>query len=186
MWGSMPYVNKDQLHQILSDLPECHMDGRSGRPAPVPTAARVAIARVNLDHLKEDFSKNDLAKVRSKYRRLPDLYWKDEVEAIITPERFDKLDREVAQQSSRSQRPKLWELCSGSSALSARAKKTGVPHLPPVDYRYGWNTQRRRDQTLILYGILIIGVSCVHAAPKLRFVGEHDSQHEPGSSETPS
>ena len=31
-----------------------------------------------------------------------------------------------------------WELCSGSSVLSAAAKRTDVSHLPPVDYRYGW------------------------------------------------
>ena len=73
MWGNMPYVSKDKLHQILSDLPAGHLGGRSGRPAPVPTAARVAIARVNLDHVKAEFPKEELSKVRSKYKNLPDV-----------------------------------------------------------------------------------------------------------------
>ena len=52
MWGNMPYIKKDELQLILSDLPEYHVAGRSGRPVPLPTAARVAYARVDLDHLK--------------------------------------------------------------------------------------------------------------------------------------
>ena len=47
-------------------------------------------------------------KVRLKYRSLPDLYWQDDVEAIITPERFDGLDHRVVQQPSESQHAKLW------------------------------------------------------------------------------
>jgi hypothetical protein len=119
----MPYVTKDELWKILSDLPEYHLCGRSGRPATVPTAARVAFARVDLNHLKGEMLKEDLAKTRSKYRCLPDLYWQDHVEAIITPDRFDGLDQRIVQQPSKSQFPKLWELCSGSGALSARARE---------------------------------------------------------------
>jgi HlyD family type I secretion membrane fusion protein len=44
--------------------------------------------------------KEDLAKTRSKYRSLPDLYWQDNVEAIITPDRFDGLDQQVVQRPS--------------------------------------------------------------------------------------
>ena len=171
MWGSMPYIKKDHLQQIVSDLPECHAKGRSGKPAPTPTAARVAYAGVVLDHLKEVISKEDLARIRSKYRSLPDLYWQDKQEAFITPERFDELDQQVVQQPSKSRLAKVWELCSGSSALSARARATRVSHLPPVDLRYGWYTQRRTDQTLILYGILVVGVFCVFAAPNCALWG---------------
>ena len=35
----------------------------------------------------------------------------------------------------------------------------------------GWYTHRRRDQTLILYGILVIGVLCIHAAPNCALWG---------------
>ena len=56
----MPYIKKDELQMILSDLPEYHSVGRSWRPATVPTAARVADAHVDLDHLKGDIPKEDL------------------------------------------------------------------------------------------------------------------------------
>ena len=171
VWGNMPYISKDKLHQILSDLPECHEGGRSGRPALVPMAARVAYAHVDLDHLKGAVPKAELAKVRAKYRNLPDLYWQDSAEAIITPDRFDGLSQQVVQQPSNTQLAKLWELCSGAGALSARAREKRVPHLPPVDLRYGWYTHRRRDQTLILYGVLVVGVHCIFAAPNCALWG---------------
>ena len=62
MWGTMPYIKKDELQLILSDLPEYHLVGRSGRLATVPTAARVAYAHVDLDHLKGDIPRRILKK----------------------------------------------------------------------------------------------------------------------------
>ena len=171
MWGSMPYITKDELCLILSDLPEYHVVGRSGRPATVPTAARVAYAHVDLNHLTECMPKEDQRKIKKKYRSLPDLYYQDNVGAMITPERFDGLNKEVIQQPSKSQCAKLWEICSGSSSLSARARQKRVPHLPPIDLRYGWYTHRRLDQTLMLYGVLVVGVHCVHAAPNCALWG---------------
>ena len=73
LWGNMPYISKDQLHQILTDLPPCHEVGRSGRPAQSPTAARVANVSVNLDHLKAYAGSAEISHIRSKYRNLPDL-----------------------------------------------------------------------------------------------------------------
>ena len=105
MWGNMPYIKKHELQMILSDLPEYHSVGRSWRPATVPTAAMVYV-HVDLDHLKGDIPKEDLGKIRSKYRNLPDLYWQDGVEAIITPERFAGVDLKVVQQPSKSQHAK--------------------------------------------------------------------------------
>ena len=67
MWGNVPYIKKDELQMILPDLPEYHLVGRSWRLATVPTAARVAYAHVDLDHLKGDIPKEDLGKIRSKY-----------------------------------------------------------------------------------------------------------------------
>ena len=68
MWDNMPYVKKDKLHQILSDLPEHHEIGRNGRPAQIPKAARVARTAVDLDHLKDSVSQEDLAKIKEKYK----------------------------------------------------------------------------------------------------------------------
>ena len=46
-----------------------------------------------------------------------------------------------------------------------------MAHLPPVDLRYGWHTHRRANQESILYGILIVGVLCVTAAPNCALWG---------------
>ena len=68
-------------------------------------------------------------------------------------------------QPGNSNSAELWEVCSGSGALSAEARAQHVPHLPPVDLRYGWFTAREFDQTLILHGLLVTGVLCLFAAP---------------------
>ena len=67
MCGNMTYIKKGELQLMYSDLPEYHLVGRSGRPATVSTAARVAYAHVNLDHLKGDIPMEDLSKIESKY-----------------------------------------------------------------------------------------------------------------------
>ena len=46
-----------------------------------------------------------------------------------------------------------------------------MAHFSPVDLRYGWHTHRRADQELILYGILVVGVHCVMAAPNCALWG---------------
>ena len=136
MWGSMPYIHKNELHQVLLDLPPCREPGRSGRPTEQPTAARVALS-VDLQHLEGHVDKGDIARAKSKYINLPDLYWENNIDAVITPERFDELGLQVVQQKSKAQHPKLWEICSCSGALSRRARVKRVPHLPPIDMRYG-------------------------------------------------
>ena len=88
--------------------------------------------KVDLEHLKGEVPKEDLSRIRSKYRSLPDLYWQDNVDAVITPDRFDSIDEYVVQKPGKSQLAVLWELCSGSGALSARARDQGVSHLPMV------------------------------------------------------
>ena len=167
----MLYITKDELRLILSDLPAYHVVGRSGRSATVPTAARVAYAHVDLGHLRGDILREDRHKIKLKYKNQPDLYYQDEVGAVVTPDRFDGLDVKVVQQPSKSQHAKLWELYSGSNSLSARARHKRIPQLLPIDLRYGWYTPRRRDQTLILYGILVIGVFCIHARQIVRCGG---------------
>ena len=61
-WGSMPYISKNELNQLLLDLPEYQELGRTGRPAQVPKAARVACAvrRVDLEHMKGEAPKGDI------------------------------------------------------------------------------------------------------------------------------
>ena len=137
MWHTLPYISKDDLHQILMDLPAADMKGRSGEPASAPTAARVARACVDLDHVKGILTKEEIVKIRAKYRALPDLYWKEVKEDVVTPARFADLGGKVVQQPKQAQLAKLWELCAGSAALPVRARERRMAHLPPVDLRYG-------------------------------------------------
>ena len=37
--GSMPYISKNELHRLITDLPEYNERGRSGKPAQQPAAA---------------------------------------------------------------------------------------------------------------------------------------------------
>ena len=54
-----------------------------------------------------------------------------------------------------------------------------MAHLPPVDLRYGWFTHRHLDQELILYGILVVGVQCVTAAPNCALWGTMTANLDP-------
>ena len=44
----------------------------------------------------------------------------------------------------------VWEIFSGSSSLSAHAKKGEWRHLFPLDYRYGWDLSNPDHQVLAL------------------------------------
>ena len=186
MWGSMPWVTKDELNQLLSDLPDHSVPGRSGKPAAQPTVARVALANTpDLSHMVDHFPKEDVLRMRSKYRNLPDRYYNGDKEKFITPARFDEKEpqsstADVAGSShcgdvtrSSRQRPAiaLWELCAGSSVLSAMAKKRGELHLPPIDMRFQWYTGRRFDQVLVLWGILFYSIKCLFASPNCALWG---------------
>ena len=63
MWSNMPYITKDELRLILSDLPEYHVVGRSWKQATEPTTARVAYAHVDLDHLRDNILREDRDKI---------------------------------------------------------------------------------------------------------------------------
>ena len=85
MWNTLPYILKNDLHQILIDLPPADHLGRSGGPAPSPMAARVASAQVDPEHVRGLLGRDEIVKLRAKYRALPDLYWADHSETVITP-----------------------------------------------------------------------------------------------------
>ena len=77
--------------------------------------------------------RSEVARIKGKYRDLPDLYWHNNTAASITPEKY-----EATVVSQDEPGITLWELCSGSGALSAEARERRVSHLPPVDMRYQW------------------------------------------------
>ena len=96
-WESLLYVLKDDLNLVLNDLPDTEVVGRSGQPADPPTAARVCrtscspqLLRAQLKHLDGDYTKKQIQNIRSKYRHLPDRYYEDDAEKVITPAKFGK------------------------------------------------------------------------------------------------
>ena len=173
----MPYITKNELNQLITDLPAHHEIGRTGKPAQPPKSARVArVQKENLEHLRANMSNEDISRIRSKYRNLPDTYWQGDAEAVIIPERVERMGFKAVHSQMPSKLAQLWELCSGSGALSARARESKTTHLPPIDLRYGWYTGRRPDQTLIVHALLQVGVMCLFAAPNCA-LGEHDARH---------
>ena len=97
VWGHLPYITKDDLHVILSDLPEAEVPGRAGTMGGQPTAARDSRAssqqeliREQLQHLTETHTKYERNKIAYKYRHLPDVYYKDQRDQIVTPEKFEE------------------------------------------------------------------------------------------------
>ena len=142
MWGSLPYISKDDLHKVIADLPDHSAPGRNGLTAQVPTAACVrrntvsmSETRSHLKHLLTDMSKPQFNNVCSKYKKLPDVYYGGDVAQVVGP---DKLEEHLSGDRSAST-VKLWEWYSGSANLSKNAKDSVIPHHPPIDYRYGWN-----------------------------------------------
>ena len=94
-WGYLPYIQKDELNHILQYLPDIDVPGRTGHMVEPPTAARVSItlvdqkmAKEHLNHLSDVHDKNTVRNIQSKSRNLPDLYYADRQEGIITPDKF--------------------------------------------------------------------------------------------------
>ena len=67
----------------------------------------------------------------------------------------------------------MWEFCSGTSSLSAKGRQQAVPHLPPIDFRYGWYLGRREDQLLSLWALIFVGVETLFASPNCAPWGNH-------------
>ena len=98
MWGSMPYMSKSDLQRVLEDLPEATELGRTGEVIENPTAARVcrqectsSSIHQQLKHLEPDIGKNELNKIRSKYRNLPDNYYGGDSTKYLSPENYPGL-----------------------------------------------------------------------------------------------
>ena len=97
----------------------------------------------------------------SKYGSLPDVYYGGDVAQVVGP---DKLEEHLSGDKSAST-VELWEWYSGSANLSKNAKKSVIPHHPPIDYRYGWNLSKGEHQLLLLKSLLKQGTDCLFASP---------------------
>ena len=101
--------------------------------------------RKPLEHL-QDKSWERITKLAGKYKSMPNVYG-------------ESLDPDAALQHVLGHPEKeymIWEIFAGSGTLSARSREQMVEHLPPVDYRWGWDVGRFKDQVIMLL-ILILG-----------------------------
>ena len=94
------------------------------------TLAPTKEIRHSLAHLCPDMDRKATNTLTSKYRCLPEEYYKGD--PAISPGRLGAWFAAHAGDNQRGVR--IWELCSGSSILSARARQRNISHLPPVDY----------------------------------------------------
>ena len=78
------------------------------------------------------------------------------------PSNFEDIVKAKAKNGVES---KFWEWCSGSSTLSARARTREISHLPPIDYRYGWNMSRPEQQKTLMSGLIAARVTTLFVAP---------------------
>ena len=86
----------------------------------------------------------------------------------IDPIRPDQLGVSTVMQSlglARGVPAQLWEWMSGSATLSSHARRQQLPHLPPLDHRYGYHLARIPVQMNVLYTLLMYGTQCVFASP---------------------
>ena len=74
----------------------------------------------------------------------------------------------------------LWELCSGSSVLSAATRERGITHLPPINFRYGWSLGRAFDQVIVMWCLLQIGVGTFFMSPQCSPWGANSRGCPPG------
>ena len=105
--------------------------------------------------------------IKSKYANLPDRYYGGDSASYITPARFPEI------QIRKDTEFVVWEWCAGSASVSAAAKEKEVPHLPPVDFRYGWDIGREADQVTLLIGLLENIVRELFASPNCAPWGNH-------------
>ena len=174
MWGILPYITKDELHQVIHDLPHESVAGRSGQASQEPTVSRCSRnvvgqsqIREQLKHLNDDMSKKDVSNVSSKYKNMPDAYYGGVSNDFVTPQNLDEyLDStERARRLGDEDNVRVWELYSGTSAFSNHLKEKKDRHLPPIDYRYGWNLSKYGDQMQVLKTQLEVGVDTLFASP---------------------
>ena len=73
----------------------------------------------------------------------------------------------------------LWECCAGSGKLSAWCKKEAVTHLPPIDFRWGFDMRILRHQIPILYAFLVYGCEMFFVSPNCTPWGNNARQWTP-------
>ena len=185
----LPYLTGDQIKILFEHLPDPSVPGRSGRHAGCAVAASSVVWRPRAcpavvtqrseptrSHVEATQQpglraaleqvvthKGDLRKMLRKYRSVPDLYYQGA--APIGPGQLgqkivlERLGHKTGAPAT------CWELCAGSGALSTLARKSSVSHLPPIDYRWGFNLSRGTRQLTTPFVFLTVGVRTLFLSP---------------------
>ncbi|CAL1138133.1 unnamed protein product [Cladocopium goreaui] len=97
---------------------------------------------------KEDILPNDMdqAKLRKRYRAIPEEYYSKSGLRPITPNNFQKW---FSRAKGRGLKWHFWEVCSGSGRLSLTLLLAGLVIGFPVDARYGWNLRNSDHQHML-------------------------------------
>ena len=133
-------------------------------PQPVATGkveSRQSIRR-RLSHVR-GLSKKEKEKWVDKYKCMPD-YYMDGKDGVCPEDLVDN-DKMSTYGYTRGQPVGLWEFFAGSGKLSALGRAREVPHLPPVDYRWGYDVRTLKHQLYILYAYLVYGCWVLFASP---------------------
>ena len=88
----------------------------------------------------------DQAKLRKRYRAIPEEYYTKSGLRPITPNNFQKW---FSRAKGRGLKWHFWEVCSGSGRLSLTLLLAGLVIGFPVDARYGWNLRNSNHQHML-------------------------------------
>ena len=194
-WERMPYVTALQIRQIFEDLPEASVAGRNGEgssgrvcgahitlpiyasmvkvvtpdddevlPEPQHTGQKKSKAslRKRLEFV-EDMDTKEREKWVNRYKCMPDHYNDGGASTgpmdLLDEMKMRALGHEVGSKST------IWELCAGSGKLSAWARQKAIRHLPPVDYRWGYDMRMLLHQIPILFTQMVYGCDVLFASP---------------------
>ena len=190
-WEGLPYLDCDQIKVLMDDLPKATEEGRSGSAATTRVHASRAVLgpracalqhktsssqscetltaagprkekeevrkeRGELRHLNK--SPASMKSLKQKYRCMNNEYGDS-----LSPE--EALKQILGRAEGTPEVRSMWETCAGSGKLSARARSRDVSHLPPVDYRWGWDLGRARDQLISLWLLLCCGCRTLFCSP---------------------
>ena len=106
---------------------------------------------------------------------MPDYYY-DGIN-VVSPDRLGD-DKEMMNKGYTKGKPvAIWEWFAGTgSKLSTAARINDVEHLPPIDYRWGFDVNTLPHQMNLVYVFLMYGCEVLFASPNCTPWGSNSKQ----------
>ena len=108
---------------------------------------------------------SNLNKKIDKYKAMPDEYHDWHEDNYMSIEKIGDLHEMSCISLQAGVASKFWEWMAGSGRLSATARRDGITHLPPLDYRWGVNLGHWWHQLTLLWTFFVYPVDVLFAAP---------------------